>query len=138
VRPVETRTGPAEGREGRLVAQTFDVLAGGHEQCRGVPGADRDPVESDRRGLGDELRELLVEQLDVVVDSAIRRASARSAALAACSGCRSRRRSGRKRSHSLARARVPLRAVTDAAREGWEAVLRKSNRRSASGFGPSL
>src|SRR3954451_9044815 len=55
------RAGGAERREGRLVAQTLDVLAGGHEQRGGVSGADRDAVEGDRRGLGDELRELLVE-----------------------------------------------------------------------------
>ena len=70
MRPLETGTGPAAQSAAKdgLVAQTFDVLAGGHQQRGGVPGADRDAVDGDRRGLGDELRELLVEQLDLAVE----------------------------------------------------------------------
>src|SRR4051812_42874211 len=53
--------GGAERRERWLAAQTFDVLAGGHEQRGGVPGAERDTVGGDWCGLGDELLELLIE-----------------------------------------------------------------------------
>jgi len=51
--------------------------------------------------------------------SVMRRASDHRAALAACSGSRSRRRSGRKRSHSRARARLVLRAVSCRRRSPW-------------------
>jgi len=63
VRPVDTGIGLAPQRAGErcLVPESFDVLAGGHQQRAGVAGGDRDPGGGDWRGLGDELLELAIE-----------------------------------------------------------------------------
>jgi hypothetical protein len=88
------RAGGAQGRREASLRSRSLVLAGGDEQGAGVETA----MHRGRRGGGDELRELAVEDGGLGVEINHARASERCAASAACTGSCNRAWSGRSRS----------------------------------------